>query len=254
MIRLKSQKDIPFMIESGRRLARLITELREEIKPGVTTAKLDDLAREKIKALGDEPAFLNFRPKGSRLAYPAALCVSVNEEIVHGIPSTREIVDGDVVTIDLGLNHHGYFTDHAVTVALGQVQPEIKHLLTVTEEALYLGIKAMIPGNTIGDIGYAIGSHVKNHKLGLIQDLAGHGVGFSPHEEPLVPNDGHPGKGLKLTPGLVLAIEPMVSLGSDRIDLLDDGFTFVTKDDSISAHFEHTVLITETGPIILTKN
>lgn len=254
MIRLKTDKDIPYLVESGRRLAEIIKALKEEIKPGVSTAHLDDLAREKIEAYGDKPAFLNFRPKGSRLAYPAALCVSINEEIVHGIPSRREIEDGDVVTIDLGVNHQGYFTDHAVTVVVGEVSPEIKRLLSVTEESLYIGIKEALPGKTIGDIGFAIGSHIKKHNLGLIRELAGHGVGFSPHEEPLVPNDGRPGQGIKLQPGLVLALEPMVSLGSPEIDLLDDGFTFVTKDDSISAHFEHTILITESEPIILTKN
>lgn len=253
MVKLKTAKDIPYLVESGRRLGLLLKEIATQVKPGITTAELDDLAQERIKELGDKPAFLNFRPGGSRLAYPAALCVSINDEIVHGIPSKREILEGDVVTIDLGLNHQGYFSDHAVTLAVGEVSPEIKKLLAVTKESLDLGIKQAVVGNHTGDIGFAIESCIKQNGLKVVGGLAGHGLGFSPHEDPLVPNEGQKGQGYRLVPGLVLALEPMVALGTSKIDLLDDGFTFVTRDGSISAHFEHTVLITEEGPQVLTK-
>ena len=253
MIRLKTKADIDILTESGRRLAAIVRQIADTVAPSVTTVELDDLARELIKKGGDQPAFLNYRPEGSVLAYPAALCVSINDEVVHGIPSKRVIKDGDVVGVDLGLSHHGRFTDMAITLVVGQTNPEIKKLLTVTKEALNLGIAAACAGNYTGDIGQAIESYVKKNSFTIVEELSGHGVGFAPHEDPLVPNFGRRGTGTKLTPGMVIAIEPMVSTGSGRIKLLSDGFTFVTGDGSISAHFEHTVLITEGEAKILTS-
>lgn len=253
MIRLKTEADIEILTESGRRLSAIVRRVADRVALGITTAELDDLARELIKKGGDQPAFLNYRPEGSVLSYPAVLCVSINEEIVHGIPSRRVIKEGDVVSIDLGLNHQGRFTDMATTLVVGQTSPAIKKLLTVTKEALNLGIAAASSGHYTGDIGQAIENHVKKNNLTLVEELCGHGVGFALHEDPLVPNFGRRGTGDKLKPGMVIAIEPMVSLGSGRIKLLSDSFTFVTVDGSISAHFEHTVLITDAGPKILTQ-
>ncbi|MEX0918397.1 MAG: type I methionyl aminopeptidase [Candidatus Paceibacterota bacterium] len=253
MIKLKTTDDIKYLQESGRRLATVLTELVGLVKAGVVPRDLDDRARELIRDLGDKPAFLNYRPAGSALAYPTALCVSVNNEIVHGIPGKRVIKDGDIVTLDLGLNHQGYFSDMAISVAVGRPSPETEKLLRITHEALKAGIEAARPGRHIGDIGAAIAGVVKSGGGKIIRELAGHGVGFAVHEDPLVPNDGQAGQGLLLKPGLVLALEPMVTFGRPAVRLLDDGFTFVTKDGSISAHFEHTVLITNDKPIILTQ-
>ena len=253
MIKLKNQADILGLTESGKRLAHILHELVPKAVAGVTTSELDDLAYEAIKALGDKPAFLGYRPAGSPISYPASLCVSLNEEIVHGLPSKRVLKNGDLVTLDLGLNHDGYFTDMAITVPVGEVSTELKKLINVTRESLALGIKEAKVGNYTGDIGFAVNECVVRNGFKVVRDLAGHGVGFAPHEEPLVPNYGKRGKGVKLKAGMVIAIEPMVAIGSDQISLLPDGFTFVTRDGSISAHFEHTVLITEAGPKILTQ-
>ncbi len=253
MIQLKTEKDIIKLREAGRRLASVLNQLVAEVKPGIITAQLNQQAIALIKELGDRPAFLNYRPAEAAEAYPAALCVSINDEIVHGLPTDRAIENGDLVTLDLGLNHQGYFTDMAITVAVGQVSGRVKDLMFATKEALALGIQAAQPGRHIGDIGFAIESYLKPKGFGIIKALAGHGVGFGVHEDPLVPNYGRPGRGEKLKPGMVLALEPMITLGSDQVILLDDGFTFATADGSISAHFEHTIVITDNGPEILTQ-
>lgn len=253
MIKLKSEKEIAILREGGHRLATILQAVKARVAPGITTGELDDLAVEMIKDYGDKPAFKGYRPEGSYLAYPACLCVSVNEEIVHGIPSNRALKEGDIVGLDCGLIHEGLYTDSAITVPVGKVDPDLSKLMVVTEEALYRGIKLAKPGNRLGDIGSAIGEFIKDHGYGLVEELSGHGVGYQPHEEPYVPNFGKPGTGLELKPGLVIAIEPMAAIGTSKIKLEKDGFTFSTKDGKASAHFEHTVVITESGHEILTK-
>lgn len=253
MIKLKTAKEIAILREGGRRLAEILRAVKAKVAPGVTTSELDDLAVQMIKNYGDKPAFRGYRPEGSYLAYPASLCVSVNDEIVHGIPSQRVLKDGDIVGLDCGLEHEGLFTDAAISVPVGQVDPELRKLLAVTEESLYRGIKMAKPGNRLGDIGQAIGTFIEANGYGVVEELSGHGVGYKPHEEPYVPNFGQSGTGLELKPGLVIAIEPMAALGTGKIKLGKDGFTFSTKDGKISAHFEHTIVITKDGAEILTK-
>ena len=252
MIKLKSAEEIKILRAGGLRLATILATLKKEVKPGVKTRDLDDLARELISTNGDKPAFLNYKPHGSRLAYPAALCVSVNEEIVHGIPSPRVLVEGDIVTLDLGLIHQGLFTDSAITVPVGKISKEATKLIDVTEKSLNKAIRAVKTGGFVGDIGATVEEYIRGEGLGLVQDLAGHGVGYSVHEDPLVPNYGRRGRGEVLKPGLVIAIEPMVTLGRDDTKILSDGFTFVTADGSLSAHFEHTIAVTENGVEVLT--
>lgn len=253
MIKLKTPEEILILKEGGHRLAAIIRAVAAKVAPGVTTSELDELAYDLVKANGDKPAFRGYRPQGSPLAYPASLCVSVNEEIVHGIPSKRILKEGDVVGLDLGLEHEGLFTDHAISVPVGAISPDLRTLLAVTEEALYAGIKQALPGQHLGDIGAAIEALAEKYGYGLIEELAGHGVGYKPHEDPFVPNFGQLGTGLKLEPGLVIAIEPMFALGRGEIKLEKDGFTFTTRDKKASAHFEHTVVITSSGNEILTK-
>ena len=253
MIKLKTEKDIAILREGGKRLATILRAVKAKVASGVTTSELDDLAVQMIKDYGDKPAFRGYRPEGSYLAYPASLCVSVNEEIVHGIPSQRGLKDGDIVGLDLGLEHEGLFTDAAVTVSVGKVDPKLNKLIAVTAEALARGIKVAKPGHHLGDIGQAIGSFIEANGYGVVEELSGHGVGYKPHEEPYVPNFGTVDSGLELKPGLVIAIEPMATLGTGKIKLEKDGFTFSTKDGKPAAHFEHTILITTTSHEILTK-
>lgn len=254
-IRIKTKEEIDIMREGGKRLASVLAEVATHVKPGITALELDRIAQEKIKELGDEPAFLGYRPAGHRTPYPAALCVSVNAEVVHGIPKeTTVLKEGDIVSIDLGLKHKGMFTDHALTVPVGDVSKDREKLLRVTREAMYEGIAAIVPGARTGDIGHAIESYVKKQgKYGVVRDLAGHGVGNSIHEDPFVPNFGKPGKGEPLVPGMIIAIEPMLTLGTHDVIETRDGYTLKTADSSIAAHFEHTVLITDTGYEILTQ-
>jgi len=253
MIKLKTKEEIAILREGGKRLATVLQAVKERVAPGVTTSELDDLASQMIKDYGDKPAFRGYRPEGSYLAYPATLCVSVNEEIVHGIPSNRVLKEGDIVGLDCGIEHQGLFTDSAISVAVGEVDPELVKLMKVTEEALARGIKMAKSGNHMGDIGEAIGSFIVENGYGLVEELSGHGVGYKPHEEPYVPNFGQAGKGLELKSGLVIAIEPMATMGIGKIKLGKDGFTFSTKDGKSSAHFEHTIVITDKGSEILTK-
>lgn len=255
MVTIKSQQEIEILREGGKRLATILRAVAKEVKPGVMTDHLDRIAQEMIEAGGDRSAFLNYQPRGANRPFPASLCVSINEEVVHGIPNEkpRELKEGDVVSLDLGLVHQKMFTDHAVTVGVGKISKETQKLLEVTEKALKIGIAAAKPGKRTGDIGYAIQEYVEKHGLGIIEELAGHGVGYSVHEDPFVPNYGNPDEGVLLRPGMVLAVEPMFSLGSPDIRVLKDGYTIITKDKSLAAHFEHTIVITETGAEILTK-
>lgn len=254
MAKIKNAEEIGFLRESGKRLARVLIALKKAIKPGVSTEDLNLLAERLIRAEGDEPPFLNYTPHGARIPFPAALCVSLNDEIVHGIPSASRILkEGDVVSVDLGLSHHGMITDAALTVVVGKTSPEVMLLVKETERALYEGIKAARAGGHIGDIGGAIERVANEHGYGIVREFGGHGVGHRVHEEPYVPNYGKKGVGPILKPGMVLALEPMFMLGKEDIRIMPDGYTVVTRDESISAHFEHTIVITERGAEILTK-
>lgn len=255
-MQLKTKEDIEIMREGGKRHAEILRVLSEMVSPGVSTFILEEEALRLIKEGGDKPAFLGYQPRGADRPFPAALCISINDEIVHGIPNEVERIlrDGDIISIDLGLIHKGLITDSAVTVPVGAIDDESRNLLEFTEKALMAGIRAAEPGNTIGDIGAAISDVASKTSFSLAKDLAGHGVGFSVHEEPLVPNTGKKGKGEKLVPGMVLAIEPMLNVGKGDIKVTSDGYTIKTRDGSRSAHFEHTIAITEKGNIILTSN
>lgn len=253
MIKLKTEQEIDLLREGGHRLAEVIRAVKSKVAVGVTTSELDELAYDMIKDFGDKPAFRGYRPEGSPLAYPATLCTSINEQIVHGIPSKRTLREGDVIGLDCGLEHEGLFTDHAVSVPVGQIDPELTKLLTITEEALYAGIKASGPGKHLGDIGAAIQKYADDNGYGLVEELSGHGVGYKPHEDPYVPNFGQKNQGIVLSPGLVIAIEPMFAMGKGAIKMEKDNFTFSTRDGKVSAHFEHTIVITKDGNEILTK-
>ena len=222
---------------------------------GVSTQHLEDYARELIKEGGDKAAFLNYTPRGAKRPYPAALNVSINDEIVHGIPNEDPTIlkEGDIVSLDLGLTHNGLITDSALTVSIGKISAEEKKLIKHCEEALYIGIKQARGGGRVGDISHSIESFIRPLGYGIPEGLAGHGVGYKVHEDPFVPNEGRKGTGEKLVPGMVIAIEPMLTLGSPRIILCRDGYTYKTADGSYAAHFEHTIAITDTDPIILTK-
>ena len=253
MIIIKTDSEIARLKKGGPILADILRTVAAAVKPGITTKSLDDLAYRLITEAGHKPACLNYRPDSADIPYPASLITSVNDEVVHGIPGSRILKEGDIIALDLGLNYEGIYLDHAITVPVGEIKPKDKELIAVTKQALEEGIAAIAPGGTIGDIGHAIESYVKPYRLGIVRDLSGHGVGREIHEDPYVPNYGKKGKGDKLVPGMVIAIEPMLTRGSEDVVLLKDGYTLVTSDKSRSAHFEHTVLITEEGAEILTK-
>ena len=255
MIKLKTKEEIEIMHEGGQRHAEILRALGEMVTPGISTMILEEEAVRMIKEGGDKPAFLGYTPAGASRAYPAALCVSINQEIVHGIPNeaSRTLKDGDIVSLDLGLIHKGLITDSAITVPVGVVDDESKKLIEVTKEALASGIFEARPGNCVGDISFAISEVVRKSGFSIAEDLAGHGVGYAVHEDPFVPNVGHRGDGEELVPGMVIAIEPMVNVGKSAIKVMKDGYTIRTKDDSRSAHFEHTIAITEDGHLVLTE-
>jgi methionyl aminopeptidase len=253
MVIIKTDSEIERLRKGGPILAAILRQVAEKVVPGITTGELNDYAHHLITEAGHIPAFLNYKPEGADFPYPAALITSVNAEVVHGIPGKKILKEGDIIALDLGLNYEGVFLDHAITVPVGAIGGKDKELLAVTEEALAKGIEAIVPGATVGDIGYAIESFVKPYKLGIVRVLSGHGVGRAIHEDPYIPNYGRPGRGAKLVPGMVIAIEPMLTRGSEDIITMPDGYTLKTVDGSRSAHFEHTVLITETGAEILTK-
>jgi len=256
MIIIKTKEQIDIIREGCKNLAIVLYKVADKVAPGVSTKDLDTYAEQFIRELGDTPAFLNYRPEGASSPFPATLCVSVNDEVVHGIPSKDRILkEGDIVSIDLGTKHKGLFTDMAITVPVGKISSENLKLLEITEKALHLGIDAAIGGNTVGDIGYAIESFVcaQKVKYGIVEVLAGHGVGVKIHEDPFIPNFGKKGKGEKLVPGMIVALEPMLNLGTKNVTIDDDDWTFRTADRKNSAHFEHTILITEGDAEILTK-
>jgi methionyl aminopeptidase len=247
MIILKSRAEIEKMRKSNAIVAVVLEELRKKIRPGVKTIELDRLSEELALKKGARPAFKGYR------GYPYSLCTSVNSEVVHGMPSERELKEGDIVSLDFGILNDGYYGDAAVTVPVGEITPAAGRLLKVTEEALYRGIAEVKAGNRIGDISAAIQGHVEAAGYAVVRDLVGHGIGKSLHEDPQVPNYGTSGRGVELKPGMVFAIEPMVNEGTYRVDILRDGWTVVTADGKLSAHFEHSVAITENGPVILSR-
>ncbi|HAS80740.1 MAG: Methionine aminopeptidase [Candidatus Nomurabacteria bacterium GW2011_GWE1_32_28] len=254
MIIIKTKEEIEILREGGKRLATVLYKVRDIIKPGISTKDLDDYAFKLIKEMGDEPAFLNYRPEGADSPFPASLCVSVNNEVVHGIPDAKRILkEGDIVSIDLGLKHKGLFTDMALTAGVGEVSNSSIKLMKATEDALKVGIAVSQGGNRIGDIGFAIENFVRKYRYGIVEVLSGHGVGKKVHEDPYIPNFGKSGTGAKLVPGMVIALEPMLNNGTKNVILDEDGWTFRTADGKKSAHFEHTILITEGEPEILTK-
>jgi len=250
---IKTEEEIGMLREGGKRLAYILSEVAKKVAPGVSTGELDLYAKKLIEEGGDEAAFLNYKPSGARYPYPAALCTSVNNEVVHGIPSKDRILkEGDIVSLDLGLKHKGLFTDHAITVPVGKIPKEAQTLLSVTKSALLEGIAQAKAGGRVGDIGYAISDYVKKYKYGIVDELSGHGVGKAIHEDPFVPNFGKKGTGELLKAGMVIAIEPMFNLGTHNVVLDKDGYTYKTADGKKSAHFEHTILITDGEPEILT--
>ncbi len=246
MINIKSPREIEIMRRGGKITSKTLAMLMAAAKPGVTTGELDALADESIRSMGGVPTFIGYH------GYPSAICASVNDEVVHGMPGDRVLQDGDLLSIDIGTTFEGYVSDSAATVAVGNVSDAAKRLMRVTQECLMLGIAQMQPGNHLGDIGHAVQQHAESHGYGVVRALVGHGVGRKMHEDPQVPNYGDPGEGTLLRTGLVLAIEPMITEGTWEVETLEDGWTVVTEDGKLAAHFEHTIAITDQGPKILT--
>jgi len=252
MAKIKTPEEIKLLRESGKHLKEVLMKVAEAVRPGMSTSELNALAERLVTEKGDDLPFKNYTPYGASYPYPAGLCISVNDEIVHGIPGDRVLVDGDIVGLDFGVTHGGLITDSAVTVPVGEVSPEVAKLLEHTKEALWAGIRAAKGGKRIGDISSAIEAIGKKHGYGIVRELGGHGVGHAVHEEPYVPNFGKSGTGPILKPGMVLALEPMFTLGKGAIRLMPDGYTIITEDGSLSAHFEHTIVITTGDPEIVT--
>ena len=275
MISIKTKEEIIVLREGGRRLAQILQKVVDAAKPGVSTFDLDGLAEGLIFESGGTPAFKGYRLDGVKTPYPGSLCVSINDEVVHGIPRQDLILKaGDIVGLDIGMawpssakategkpsdqllnvkgQMSGLYTDMAVTIGIGKVSPEAERIIRATKEALEIGIQSVRPGTRVGDVSHAIQKHLEKYRLGIIRDLAGHGVGYKLHEEPLIPNYGKKGIGPELIEGMVLAIEPMATLGDWRITLDEDGWTFRTQDSSLAAHFEHTVAVNNEGAEILT--
>ena len=246
MIVCRSKSEIERLRRVNQLVATILAELRRMVVPGVTTQEIDALAEAQVRAAGAEPAFKGYH------GYPATVCASVNEQVVHGIPSSRKLLEGDVLSIDMGAKLDGFFGDCAVTVPVGRVGPDAEKLLRVTNEALFLGIDAVKPGARVSDIGAAVQAHVEANGFSVVREFVGHGIGTSLHEEPQIANYGPGGRGPRLAEGMVLAIEPMVNMGDAAVKVLADGWTAVTRDSSLSAHFEHTVVVTGDGREILT--
>jgi methionyl aminopeptidase len=253
-ITIKTLEDIEKLKIGGERLSSILTRLEKEVVPGVSTDTLNTMAEEMVNEYGDTNAFKGYRPEGAARPFPSSLIVSINDEIVHGISNENPTIikDGDVVSIDMGIKHDGMIVDSARTVIAGKGDKQKSNLLTATYEALHAGIAAARGGGDVGDIGFSIQNIARKYKVGIAEGLAGHGVGYEVHEDPYIPNKGKRGTGDKLVPGMVIAIEPMFTTGKGAIVLGDDGYTYSTVDGSLAAHFEHTVLITEGDPIILT--
>ena len=246
MIVLKTDREIGYMRDAGKIVGQTLLELKKAIVPGVTTLELDRIADQYIRHAGAIPAFKGYG------GFPANICTSVNEQVVHGIPGSRQLKSGDVISLDVGTKLNRYYGDAAITVPVGDVDDELLNLLTVTEESLYKGIEKAIKGNRLSDISHAVQLHAESHGYGVVRDYVGHGIGQRMHEDPQIPNYGPPGRGPLLKNGMVLAIEPMINLGTPEVEVLADDWTVVTEDGKISAHFEHTVAVTDGEPLILT--
>ncbi len=246
MINIKSAREIEIMRRGGKITSTTLTMLLKTAKAGMTLRELDRLAERSIREMGGVPTFKGYN------GYPASICASVNATVVHGIPGDYVLKDGDLLSIDIGTTFERYVSDSAASVGIGTISPEAERLMRVTQECLMLGIAAMQKGNRLSDIGHAVQKHAEGHGYGVVRALVGHGVGRKMHEEPQVPNYGEPGKGIVLRPGLCLAIEPMITEGDPDVETLDDGWTVVTADGKLAAHFEHTVALTDDGPRILT--
>jgi methionyl aminopeptidase len=242
----RSAAEIERLARVNELVARVLAELKATVQPGITTAILDELAERRLSEAGAEPAFKGYH------GYPATICASVNEQVVHGIPSAKPLVSGDIVSIDMGAKLDGFYGDCAVTVPVGTIGAEAERLLTVTEASLYEGLRAVRAGARVSDIGAAVQAYVEARGFSVVREFVGHGIGTKLHEEPQIPNYGQAGRGPRLAEGMVLAIEPMVNFGKPAVKVLGDGWTAVTKDGSLSAHFEHTVVVTATGCRILT--
>ncbi len=248
MIELKSAREIALMRAGGHLLADVVDRLRETVRPGLSTLEIDEDVEAFIRGRGALPAFKGYR------GFPATVCISINEEVVHGIPSAhRRIKEGDIVGLDLGCIVEGYYADCAFTLAIGDVPPKVQQLLDVTRESLDVAIAECRPGRRLSDVSHAVQAHVERHGFSVVRAFVGHGIGRALHEDPQIPNFGDPGRGPQLRPGMVLAIEPMVTMGSWEVKVLDDGWTAVTRDGSLAAHFEHTIAVTEDGPEVLTS-
>lgn len=244
---IKTEKELEALRASGRILAHGVEETLKAVRPGISTEELDALFEETIRGLGAEPSFLGYQ------GYPKSICTSINDEVVHGIPGKRILKEGDIIGVDCGVRYNGMCTDMARTVAVGSINSATQQLITVTEEALRIGIQQARPGNTTGDIGSAIEGFIQPYGYGIVRVLVGHGVGESVHEDPQVPNYGSAGSGTRLEVGMAIAIEPMVNIGGDEVVMDDDEWTVRTDDSSLSAHFEDTLLITAQGPEVVTK-
>ncbi len=247
MIELKSERELVYMRDAGKVVAETHQELAKAVAPGITTKELDQIAEDYITSQGAIPAFKGYR------GFPATICTSINEEVVHGIPGLRSLKTGDIISIDIGAVINGYYGDAAVTLPVGEISEEAARLLEVTEQCLYKGIEQAQVNNRLTDISHAIQSYVEVNGFSVVRDFVGHGIGKKMHEEPQVPNFGMPGRGPRLKPGMCLAIEPMVNMGSYHVEVLLDNWTVVTSDKQLSAHFEHSIAVTEKGPLILTK-
>lgn len=255
MITIKTPEEIKNLREGGKKLARILEAIASRVATGVSSEDLNKYAEELCESEGVTPAFLNYKPSRAMRKYPASLCVSINDEIVHGIPNERKKIlkDGDIVSLDMGIIYKKMITDSAITVPVGKIEESAQNLIERTKNALYEGIKSAVGGGNVGDIGFAISEYIKPFGYGVVDELCGHGVGYKVHEDPLVPNFGQKGKGAVLKPGMVLALEPMINEGTKNIILDADGYTYRTADGKRSAHFEHTILITDGEPEILTK-
>lgn len=247
MINIKSKREIDLLKEAGRITYLTHCEVKKHIKPGITTNELDRIAEEFILKNGCTPSFKNYN------GFPKSICASINDEVVHGIPSNRKLKEGDIISIDIGVCYKGYHGDSAWTYPVGTISKEKEYLLEHTENSLFEGLSMIKPGNRLGDVCARIGTYAKEHNLGIVRELVGHGVGAKLHEDPEIPNYGIAGTGPILKEGMVLAIEPMLNLGSDDVVMLDDDWTIVTEDGKDSAHFEHTIVITKDGYEILTR-
>jgi methionyl aminopeptidase len=246
VITLKSAREIEAIRRSGKITSKVLADLMRAVKPGVTTRYLDDLAEQGIRSMGGVPTFKGYH------GFPCSICASVNEQVVHGIPGDYALREGDLLSIDIGTTLDGYVSDSAVTVPVGKIGAEAERLMRVTQECLMIGIAQMQKGKRVGDIGFAVQHHAESNGYGVVRELVGHGVGTAMHEEPQVPNYGRPSTGVELRTGLVLAVEPMITQGKREVTTLKDGWTVVTTDGKLAAHFEHTIAVTEDGPKILT--